>query len=79
MKRFENEETMTVEKLNFELGKRAPIDVEEWLIRIKDSSRELKELSSVKIMDKKTEFIEALEELDNVIRQHVEILKKMSK
>jgi len=77
MKRFENEETMTIEKLNFELGKRTPIDVEDWLHRIKDFSRDLTELPSIKIMDKKTEFKDVLEELGDLIKKHLEILKLM--
>lgn len=79
MKRFENDETITIEKLNFELGKRTPVEVEDWLFAVKDCTRDLMELPSVKIVDRKEEFTKALEELSEIIKKHLEILKKLTK
>jgi len=77
MKRFENEETMTVEKLNFEMGKRTPTEAEEWLQKIVDFNNDLEELPLLKIEKKKAAFNKALKLTYKTVKKHLDILEKL--
>ncbi len=77
LKRWENDENMTIEKLNFELGKHAATEVEEWLEKIDDFNREITDLPIMKIEPKKDEFTQKLEETLEIVRKHLTFLKKL--
>jgi len=77
MKRFENEETMTMGKLNFEMGKRTPTEVDEWLHKISEFNTDLEELPSIKISKKRASFQKALKETVKIVKKHLEILKHL--
>ena len=77
MKRFENEETMTIEKLNFEMGKRTPTEVDEWLQKIVEFNEDLKELPLLKIEKKKAAFNKALKETQKLVKKHLDILENL--
>lgn len=76
LKRFENEETMTVDKLNFEMGKRAPTDVEEWLQKIMEFNNDLEELPLLKVEKKKDDFKKALQQTYDTVKKHLGLLEK---
>jgi hypothetical protein len=77
LKRWENDENMTIERLNFELGKHAAIEVGEWFEKIDDFNREITELPIMKIEPKKNEFKKKLEETLEIVQKHLAFLKKL--
>jgi hypothetical protein len=76
-KRFENDESMTVAKLNLEMGKHVATEVEDWLEKINEFNRDLKELPIVKIEPKKNEFKKILKETLKTVQKHLEILANL--
>lgn len=77
LKRWENDETMTIDKLNIELGKHSPTEVNEWLEKIDEFNRDLKELSTVKIEAKKNDFNKRLKETVQIAQKHIDLLAKL--
>lgn len=77
LKRWENDETMTIEKLNFELGKHAATEVGEWLEKIADFNKDMRELPIMKIEPKKDEFKKKLKETVDIAGKHLAFLAKL--
>jgi hypothetical protein len=77
LKRWENDENMTIEKLNFELGKHAVTEVSEWLEKIDDFNKGMTELPIMKIEPKKVEFKKKLEETLKIVKRHLAFLTKL--
>jgi len=76
-KKWENDESMTIEKLNFELGKHSATEVREWLEKIDDFNDDMKELPIMKIEAKKADFKEKFKETLKIIKKHLAILEKL--
>jgi len=76
-KKFVLDENMTANGLQFELGKRNKVGEEEWYNKIEEFREEIEELSTIKMLDRKEEFIEVLSKLKDKLNIHIEILKKM--
>lgn len=76
-KRWENDESMTIERLIFELGKHSATEAKEWLEKIDDFNNDMRELPILKIEDKKADFKERLEVTLRIIQKHLAILEKL--
>jgi len=73
-KKFESDETMTANDLNYEIGKRAPINPEEWLLKLTELKDSLSSLPTRKIAGKKAEFIQVLKEIIESAKWHLKAL-----
>ncbi|MDR2700034.1 MAG: ParB N-terminal domain-containing protein [Nitrososphaerota archaeon] len=76
-----NDETMTVQKLNREIGKmeqkQAVVNVTEWLRTINTFNESMTALPLLQITDSKQEFIEKLEKTKDICDKHIEILNRI--
>jgi hypothetical protein len=55
-KRWENDETMSIEKLNYERGKLSASSVAEWLDKVEDFNLEMKKIPAIVIEENKEKF-----------------------
>jgi hypothetical protein len=77
LKRWENDENMTIDKLNIELGKQSAVNIDEWVDKIEEFNKELKDLSTLKIEPRKHDFINKLKETIQLSQKHIDLLSKI--
>jgi len=76
-KKFVSDENMTADDLQFALGKRTSADEAEWYNRLREFSDDIEDLPTIKILDRKDEFLAIFSVIIEKLQKHKEILEKM--